>query len=77
MRIEAYWIIAHTLNLIIQAAFEDVCIKPLLKKVKDIVEYFKRSSSTLAKLIAYLQQNDLPVMKLKQDVPHAGTQPWT
>lgn len=33
----------------------------------DIVEYFKRSSSALAKLTNHLKQNDLPVIKLKQD----------
>ncbi len=41
----------------------------LISFLIDIVEYFKRSSSALAKLKGYLQQNNMRVVKLKQDCP--------
>lgn len=57
---------AHTINLVVQAALGE--IKTTTLKVKSIVEYFKRSSQTLAKLHTTQDQMNLPRLKLKQDV---------
>lgn len=58
---------AHTLNLIVQDSLKS--IEPQLRKDKTIVEYFKRSSSALAKLREMQIQLNCPGLKLKQDCP--------
>lgn len=57
---------AHTLNLVLQAGLAE--IKEEVDKVKTIVQFFKRSSSALAKLRGMQAQMGLPELKLKQDV---------
>lgn len=60
---------AHSINLVVQNSLGIVSeISEILKKVKSIVEYFKRSSTALSKLQAMQQQMNLPTIKLKQDV---------
>ncbi|CAH1980202.1 unnamed protein product [Acanthoscelides obtectus] len=58
---------AHLINLVVQRATEQ--ISDTLVKVKSIVEYFKRSSQGLHKLQESQRQMNLPLLKLKQDVP--------
>ncbi|XP_055904989.1 zinc finger BED domain-containing protein 4-like [Eupeodes corollae] len=58
---------AHLLNLVVQAALQN--IEDTLKKVKSVVEFFKRSTQALYKLKEIQSQMDLPTLKLKQDVP--------
>lgn len=58
---------AHTLNLIVQTATKEIA--DVLTKVKNIVEYFNRSTQGQKKLITTQQQLNLPLLKLKQDVP--------
>lgn len=58
---------AHTLNLVVQDSLN--CLTEQLKKVKAIVEYFKRSSSALARLREMQNQLNVPQIKLKQDCP--------
>ncbi|KAJ0179045.1 hypothetical protein K1T71_005820 [Dendrolimus kikuchii] len=66
----------HTINLCVQSALEivfflrsctdkNVCVT---KCVKNVVEYFKRSSHALAKLKEIQGQLNVPQLKLKQDV---------
>ncbi|KAJ8704257.1 hypothetical protein PYW08_012981 [Mythimna loreyi] len=57
---------AHTLNLCVQNAL--VPISETTAKVKQVVEYFKRSSQALAKLRELQGQLNVPQLKLKQDV---------
>lgn len=57
---------AHSINLVVQASLSS--LNSVLSKVKAIVEFFKRSSSGLAKLKEIQQQMGLPDLKLKQDV---------
>lgn len=57
---------AHTLNLIVQEGLKT--IKPVIDKIKAIVEFFKRSSHGQAKLSSLQEQMNLPDLKLKQDV---------
>lgn len=57
---------AHSLNLTVQSGIEQ--ISDTVKKVKDIVEHFKRSSKSMYKLQELQKQMDMPVLKLKQDV---------
>ncbi|XP_054281126.1 E3 SUMO-protein ligase ZBED1-like [Macrosteles quadrilineatus] len=57
---------AHSLNLVVQGSLDN--IKPILVKVKAIVEFFKRSSQALAKLQNMQEQLGLPKLKLIQDV---------
>lgn len=57
---------AHSINLSVQACHRELATT--LTKVKSIVEYFKRSSSALAKLKDIQKQMGLPELKLKQDV---------
>ncbi len=52
-------------NLVFYMALTIILIPFLI----DIVEYFKHSSSALAKLKGYLQQNNMRVVKLKQECP--------
>ncbi|XP_015377461.1 PREDICTED: zinc finger BED domain-containing protein 4-like [Diuraphis noxia] len=56
----------HSINLIAQCGLEE--IKEIHKKVKKIVEHFKRSSQAAAKLKNTQIQMNYPVLKLKQDV---------
>ncbi|XP_026680058.1 zinc finger BED domain-containing protein 4-like [Diaphorina citri] len=58
---------AHTINLVVKDGLRDnvACI---VKKIKSIVEYFKRSTSAKAKLDAIIHQLELPKLKLKQEV---------
>lgn len=58
---------AHSLNLTVQAGLEEIA--GYVHKVKSIVEFFKRSTQGLYKLQEIQRQMDLPVLKLKQDVP--------
>lgn len=57
---------AHSINLVVQHSLENIS-KPQ-KKVKSIVEFFKKSSSALTKLHAAQKNMGLPQLKLKQDV---------
>lgn len=57
---------AHKINLIVQDAIKS--ISSTKKKIKDIVEHFKRSTVAANKLKNIQQQMGLPELKLKQDV---------
>ncbi|XP_077299486.1 E3 SUMO-protein ligase ZBED1-like [Arctopsyche grandis] len=57
---------AHSLNLVVQEATKKIC--DVLGRVKNIVEFFNRSTQGKHKLAATQQQMNLPVLKLKQDV---------
>ncbi|KAL4085334.1 hypothetical protein QTP88_027193 [Uroleucon formosanum] len=57
---------AHCINLVVQRGLKN--ISDIQKKVKTIVEHFKRSSHAQSKLQAMQQQMGLPPLKLKQDV---------
>nr|CAI5860091.1 unnamed protein product [Callosobruchus analis] len=57
---------AHCINLIVQEGVRE--ISETTKKVKNIVEFFKRSSHALAKLQRTQGQMNFPQLKLKQDV---------
>lgn len=56
----------HTINLVVQSGLKDK--SEVQKKVKSIMEYFKRSSYVLSKLKEAQKQMGLPQLKLKQDV---------
>lgn len=59
---------AHTLNLVIDDALK--IVKDNLEKIKNIVAYFKRSSTATDKLVKYqVQQSGNIPKKLKQSVP--------
>lgn len=58
---------AHTLNLVVQTATKE--ISDVLVQVKSIVEYFNRSTQGQNKLATTQKQLNLPILKLKQDVP--------
>uniref|UniRef100_A0A8D8Z989 Zinc finger BED domain-containing protein 1 n=2 Tax=Cacopsylla melanoneura TaxID=428564 RepID=A0A8D8Z989_9HEMI len=58
---------AHTLNLVVQDGLKNN-IQGTLRKIKSIVEFFKRSTTGNAKLRATQVQLGLPELKLKQDV---------
>jgi len=58
---------AHSINLTVQSSLK--CIESTLIKIKNIVQYFKKSSHALAKLNEYQKQNGSPVLKLVQDCP--------
>ncbi|CAH2002487.1 unnamed protein product [Acanthoscelides obtectus] len=57
---------AHTLNLVVQEAIKE--IGQTIKKVKSIVEFFKRSLQAQSRLTHIQEQMSLPPRKLKQDV---------
>ncbi|CAK1547963.1 unnamed protein product [Leptosia nina] len=57
---------AHTLNIVVQVGITK--IQTTVTKVKNIVEFFKRSSQAHFKLQEMQKQMNLPVLKLKQDV---------
>lgn len=57
---------AHSINLVVQSGLKE--ISGVQKKVKSIVEYFKRSSHVLSKLQSTQKQMGLTKFKLKQDV---------
>ncbi|XP_073954355.1 E3 SUMO-protein ligase ZBED1-like [Choristoneura fumiferana] len=57
---------AHTLNLCVQTAL--AAISTTTSRVKNVVEYFKRSSHAQAKLLDMQRQLGVPLLKLKQDV---------
>jgi len=58
--------LAHSINLIAQSGL--VNIKNVHKKVKSIVEFFKRSTKSYIKLKQTQTQMGLPILKLIQDV---------
>lgn len=58
---------AHSLNLMVQRALTD--ISEVVGKVKAIVEFFKRSSNALHKLVETQKQMGQPILKLKQECP--------
>lgn len=58
---------AHTLNLAVQKGIAEM--DTLHTKAKDIVAYFKRSTSSANKLEETQRQMDLPVLKVKQSMP--------
>lgn len=58
---------AHLLNLTVQAGIGQ--ISEIVQKVKNIVEYFKKSSQGLYKLQEIQKQMGILILKLKQDVP--------
>ena len=58
--------LAHTINLIAQSGLVD--IKNVHKKVKSIVEFFKRSTKSYIKLKQAQTQMGLPLLKSIQDV---------
>lgn len=57
---------AHSLNRVVQQATTE--ITDVITQVKNIVEYFHRSTQGQKKLTATQQQMNLHVLKLKQDV---------
>ncbi|KAL0861410.1 hypothetical protein ABMA27_008954 [Loxostege sticticalis] len=57
---------AHTLNLVVKEALTH--ISATVVKVKDIVEYFKRSSHAQQQLLTLQKQMNIEPLKLKQDV---------
>ncbi|KAJ8895565.1 hypothetical protein PR048_000901 [Dryococelus australis] len=57
---------AHTANLTVQSSLQTISA---IEKIKTIFEFFKRSSSALAKLKSTQEQMGLPSLKLIQDVP--------
>ncbi|GBP41623.1 PiggyBac transposable element-derived protein 4 [Eumeta japonica] len=57
---------ARSLSLAVQEATKEIC--DVLGRVKNIVEFFNRSTQGKLKLTATQQQMNLPVLKLKQDV---------
>lgn len=57
---------AHSINLVVQSGLKEM--SGVQKKVKSIVEYFKRSSHALSKLQSTQNQMGLIPLKLKQDV---------
>jgi len=57
---------AHSVNLIVQCGLKKIA--EVQKKIKAIVEHFKRSSYAQEKLISIQKQMDFPQLKLKQDV---------
>lgn len=59
---------AHTLNLVVTDAIS-ASIGAKLEKVKSIVQFFKQSSSALAKLREMQTSLNKDQLKLKQDVP--------
>ncbi|CAK1582297.1 unnamed protein product [Parnassius mnemosyne] len=59
---------AHTLNLVVDDALK--IVKDTLEKIKNIVSYFKRSSSATDRLIKYQVQQQINIpKKLKQSIP--------
>jgi len=59
---------AHSINLVVQHSLENISV--IVFKVKKIVEFFKRSSNALVKLLklnSTQTQMGLPTLKLKQD----------
>lgn len=58
---------AHNLNLIVQTSLKNNSTKIIIDKVKAIVQYFKRSSTALAKLHSVQEGIGLAKLKLKQD----------
>jgi len=57
---------AHSINLVVQSGLKVISV--VHKKVKSIVEYFKRSSHAQSKLQEIQKQMGLPPLKLKQDI---------
>lgn len=62
--------IAHTLNLSVTDALSDnKKLSQILKKCRALVGHFKYSALASDKLRAVQQQMNLPILKVKQDVP--------
>lgn len=61
---------AHTINLIVQSGLESSEVSPLRKKIKNIVEYFHRSTKANNKFLEIQKQMKEIVtpLKLKNDV---------
>ncbi|KAJ8872967.1 hypothetical protein PR048_026583 [Dryococelus australis] len=57
---------AHTVNIIVQSCLQTISA---IEKIKTIVEFFKRSSSALARLKSTQEQMELPSLKHIQNVP--------
>lgn len=62
----SYPCLAHSINLIAQSGLVD--IKNVHKKVKSIVEFFKRSTKYYIKMKQTQTQMNLPLLKLIQDI---------
>uniref|UniRef100_A0A3B3C6A5 BED-type domain-containing protein n=1 Tax=Oryzias melastigma TaxID=30732 RepID=A0A3B3C6A5_ORYME len=60
---------AHILNLIVRNGIQQPQIQEIIKKVKAITEYTRRSTVASAKLKETQQQMGQPQLRLKQDVP--------
>lgn len=58
---------AHCLNLVVQSGLKD--INHITKKKKSTVSFFRRSSYASCQLKATQEKMQLPVLKLKTDVP--------
>lgn len=58
---------AHGLNLVVQNGLKE--IETITKKIKIIVNFFRRSSHASSQLKATQERMGLPVLKLKTDVP--------
>lgn len=58
--------LAHGINLIAQSGLSD--IQNIHKKVKNIIEFFKRSTKSYIKLKQTQTQMGQPLLKLIQDV---------
>lgn len=58
---------AHSLNLIVQTGLKEIAITH--KKVKEVVEYFKRSPQASEKLRVVEKQMGFPELNVKQDMP--------
>ncbi|KAJ2940835.1 hypothetical protein O0L34_g10088 [Tuta absoluta] len=60
------WRFAHSINRAVGAAL--IHINATVTKVKQVVEYFKRSSQAQTKLKEIIKQLNVPDLKLKQEV---------
>uniref|UniRef100_A0A669DC03 BED-type domain-containing protein n=1 Tax=Oreochromis niloticus TaxID=8128 RepID=A0A669DC03_ORENI len=60
---------AHILNLIVRKGIQQSQIQEIIRKVKAIIEYTRRSTVASAKLRETQQQMGQPQLRLKQDVP--------
>lgn len=60
---------AHILNLIVRKGIQQSQIQEIIRKVKAITEYTRRSTVASAKLRETQQQMGQPQLRLKQDVP--------
>lgn len=61
--------VAHTLNLVVIDSLKHKDVQQLLDKCKNIVAYFKRSTLAADELVKMQHQMNLPLYKVKQEVP--------